>query len=115
MARAVTTVLTCDLCAGTQSEKNADSTYAFQYNNTGYEIDLCKEHALRFEADFATWIGLSRRVEGRKTRRGGASQTRNLKEVRDWARGHGFNLGDRGRIPREVLDAYDSANVAVAD
>lgn len=118
MARAVTTIITCDLCAGTDHEKNADNTYSFQYSNTNYEIDLCAEHGAQFESEFSTWIGLARRIEGRKTRRSTphSPQTRNLKEVRSWAKNHGFNLGDRGRIPREVLDAYDTANTAsVAD
>lgn len=30
-------------------------------------------------------------------------------EVRDWARNHGYQVGDRGRLPSEVTDAYRRA------
>jgi DNA polymerase III subunit epsilon len=30
--------------------------------------------------------------------------------VRAWARGNGFAIGDRGRLPLEVLDAYRRAH-----
>ena len=29
--------------------------------------------------------------------------------IRDWARSNGFQVADRGRIPRRVLDAYQAA------
>lgn len=31
-------------------------------------------------------------------------------EVRAWAKQHGFALGDRGRLPTEVWDAWNSRN-----
>lgn len=111
MARAVTTIITCDMCAGNDNAKDAATTYAFTYNNTNYEIDLCPEHGGRFEGELSTWIGLARRVDARK-RRSTGNATRNLKEVRVWAKGHGYTLGDRGRIPREVMDAFDVASKA---
>lgn len=118
MARAVTTIVTCDMCEQAGNTHTTDvNTYSFQYSGTGYEIDLCQMHGQSFENQFGTWIGFARRMgaatttNGRRSngRRATAStQTRNLKDVREWARGNGFKLGDRGRIPREVLDAYDS-------
>lgn len=32
------------------------------------------------------------------------------KAVREWARAHGFTVGDRGRFSRQVLDAYAAAH-----
>jgi hypothetical protein len=52
--------------------------------------------------------------------RAGSSDKEKLKKVREWAQATGYTyknakgeevtLGDRGRIPQEVLDAYDAAN-----
>lgn len=36
------------------------------------------------------------------------------KAVREWARAHGFTVGDRGRFSRQVLDAYAAAHGAGA-
>jgi DNA polymerase III subunit epsilon len=30
--------------------------------------------------------------------------------VRQWARTNGYEVGDRGRLPREILDAYNSTD-----
>ena len=32
------------------------------------------------------------------------------REVRDWARGNGFKVTDRGRVAREVQEAFDAAH-----
>lgn len=50
----------------------------------------------------------------------GSSDKAKLKAVREWAQATGYayknakgeevTLGDRGRIPQEVVDAYDKAN-----
>lgn len=54
-----------------------------------------------------------------RTPRGGSDKEK-LKKVREWAqatkftyknaKGDEVTLGDRGRIPQEVIDAYDKAN-----
>ncbi|EFC85200.1 conserved hypothetical protein [Parafrankia sp. EUN1f] len=31
-------------------------------------------------------------------------------QIRGWARQHGFEVGDRGRIPREIVEAFDAAH-----
>ena len=33
-----------------------------------------------------------------------------LGEVRAWARKHGYQVSDRGRVSAEVMDAYERAN-----
>ncbi|HEX6339706.1 Lsr2 family protein [Umezawaea sp.] len=33
-----------------------------------------------------------------------------LRAVRSWARGRGFSVSDRGRLPEAVLSAYDEAH-----
>lgn len=33
-----------------------------------------------------------------------------LTSIRDWARKNGYSVSDRGRIPSDVLEAYDAAH-----
>lgn len=47
------------------------------------------------------------------TRRAGVSKTEERNAlIREWASDNGFNLGDRGRIPAMIVDAYDKAHQA---
>ena len=64
-------------------------------------------------------VGVPRRAGGTPAPVSSADKERN-KAVRAWAQASGFKfknvageettLGDRGRIPQEVYDAYDAAN-----
>ena len=57
---------------------------------------------------------------GTPARSSSSADKERLKAVREWAQATGFKytnakgeettLGDRGRIPQEVIDAYDAAN-----
>lgn len=47
---------------------------------------------------------------GRRRSRGAAAD---MTAVREWARGNGFQVSDRGRVSNTVLDAYRQANSAV--
>ena len=35
---------------------------------------------------------------------------RKNKEIRDWARGRGLKVNDRGRIPAEIVAEYETEN-----
>ena len=41
-------------------------------------------------------------------RREGLRDRASAKEIRDWARSNGFKVPDRGRIPADVREAFDS-------
>ncbi|ABW11426.1 conserved hypothetical protein [Parafrankia sp. EAN1pec] len=43
---------------------------------------------------------------------GSAAAGRDAGRIRAWARQNGFEVGDRGRIPREILDAFADAHSA---
>ena len=40
------------------------------------------------------------------------AKSRDLKVVRAWAREHGMDVSDVGRVPAEVVDAYEAAQAA---
>lgn len=53
------------------------------------------------EGGFKVWV----RYVGSRT-----SNKQHLAQVRDWARSAGWAVNDRGRIPQQILDAYQAAH-----
>jgi len=96
----------------------ADETVLFSLDGVNYEIDLNEKNAAKLRDALAPWIGNARRVGGRRTpgRRGrsGSSSGRSSSsgeaaKIREWARANGYTVSDRGRIPAEVIEAYQKA------
>lgn len=90
----------------------AHDTVTFALDGISYEIDLSEENADRLRGALSEWIGHARRHSGRRTtgaRRAPAKRT-DLSAVREWARGQGYTVSDRGRIASEVQAAYDKAH-----
>ena len=90
------------------------STTTFALNGAQYEIDLGAENAQKLKDALEPFIKAGRRVGGAaKPARRGAGRHSNgsndVSAVRSWAREHGYALGDRGRIPAEILAAYEAA------
>lgn len=95
----------------------ATQTVPFSVDGVAYEIDLCDNNAARLRENLAQFIDAGRRTGGRKAR-SAATKTNNgtattdrehTNAVRTWARDNGWPISDRGRIPREILAAYDTA------
>lgn len=108
MAQRVDIVLIDDI-----DDSTADETVTFALDGVSYEIDLSAGNAEKLRDDFAHWIGHSRRSGGtrgggRRTPAARAGRRADLAEVRAWARKNGFKVSDRGRVPAEVLTAFDA-------
>ena len=91
----------------------AAETVQFALDGVSYEIDLSKANAARLRDSLTEWIGSARRAGGRRvTGRRPAQQGRrnDLNEIRQWGRENGFQVSDRGRVSRELEEAYDRAN-----
>lgn len=91
----------------------AQETIAFSFDGKSWEIDLNAEHAEEFRAAMGPWTTAARRaVSGRRS----TSRPRSPRSgdqtavVRQWARDNGYEVSERGRISREVQDAYDAAH-----
>jgi hypothetical protein len=105
MAQKVSIILVDDIDGG-----DADETVTFALDGTGYEIDLSAANAAKLREAIAPYVGHARRLTGRKpaAKKSSGSST---KDVREWARANGWpSLGDRGRVPADVQQAYDAAN-----
>jgi hypothetical protein len=91
----------------------AEGTVLFGLDGTQYEIDLSTDHAKELRIALARYIEAGRRVtgttrpgqNGRKAPANGVSNT----EVRVWAKAHGLQVKERGRIPSEIITQYQAA------
>jgi hypothetical protein len=89
----------------------AAETVTFAIDGATYEIDLSARNAGKLRDALAVYVASSRR-SGRAgvSRRGGRSAARSDREqtqaIREWARKTGLQIGEKGRIPATILEAY---------
>lgn len=103
MARKVIEVLIDDF-DGTESDDIKKHTFAL--NGTSYEIDLSPKNAKKLESALAPYIEKARKQGARRSTR---SNKQDLNAIREWARANGHTVSDRGRIPAEIVEAYEAA------
>jgi Lsr2 len=117
MAQKIQVLLVDDMDGGTASE-----TVTFGLDGASYEIDLSKENAARLRNTLAEYVGHARK-SGRGVGRNGGSPARaasgrgparadreQTQAIREWAKKNGFQVKPRGRVPANVIEAYNSAN-----
>jgi len=98
----------------------AERTFTFAVDGTHYEIDLSSDNIKEFNDAIAGFIESARKVKigglgrrARKTRpsiRDSHRSREQTQAVRDWARQHGHNISNRGRIPASIQQAFDQAH-----
>src|SRR5690349_13440793 len=105
MARKTIELVTDDLDGST-----ADRTVTFAWNGSEYEIDLSEIHAAEFESALAPYLAAARRTSrlGKPSRAPRGSAGKELAPVaesgpssvavRAWAKEHGHDVPNRGRI-----------------
>ncbi|KXP08412.1 histone-like nucleoid-structuring protein Lsr2 [Tsukamurella tyrosinosolvens] len=115
MARKVTITLTDDL----DDSLAADETVSFGLDGVEYEIDLNSKNADKLRKVLAPYAEHGRRSGGRKQRARLASLSsgprtaidrEQSRAIRDWAKGAGIQVSERGRISQEVINAFNAAN-----
>jgi hypothetical protein len=90
----------------------AEGTVRFGLDGTEYEIDLNTEHAQALRAALARYVDAARRGGGSKSparSRRKAADSLDTTEIRDWARGQGIEVKDRGRIPADLVVKFRAA------
>ena len=99
----------------------ASGTVSFALDGKAYEIDLSDDNAAKLRDALATFVAAARRSggsgrRGRGSRAAGESapSARADREataaIRTWARENGHEVSERGRIPKAVVEAYQSAH-----
>ncbi len=105
MARKIQTLLIDDLDGG-----EAAGTVRFGLDGTEYEIDLSAAHGDELRSALAQYLAHARRVGG--TARNAARSRREAVDnarVREWAKGQGIEVKERGRVPANIVEKYKIA------
>ncbi len=116
MAQKVSVLLVDDL-----DGSEAVETVTFGLDGVSYEIDLSNDNASKLRNALASYVSGGRKASGGGVRRrsaavrgtGRASSGTgavDTNSVREWARGNGYSVADRGRIKADVIAAYNTAN-----
>jgi hypothetical protein len=105
MAQRIQTLLIDDLDGG-----EAAGTVRFGLDGTEYEIDLSAAHSDELRKALEQYLAHARRTGGTarsaaRSRRGSAAV--DSSKVRDWAKGQGIEVKDRGRVPADVVEQYN--------
>ncbi len=109
MARREIVTLTDDI-----DRSEAAETVEFAIRGKAYEIDLSEDNVKRLDDALADFIDSARPrgkvIVGKRTVLPAARSTNREESqaARAWARSNGFpNVADRGRVPADVLAAYE--------
>jgi hypothetical protein len=107
MAQKVNIVLVDDI-----DQSDAVETVTFGLDGKEYAIDLNKRNARSLRDALAPFVAHGRPVGGRGGRRPAKAPANGAapSEIRAWARDHGFDVPERGRVSAEVREAYASAH-----
>jgi hypothetical protein len=112
MAQKTVVVMTDDLTGG-----EASQTIHFSLDSTDYVIDLNDKNAAALRAEFEKYIEAGRRHRGEgaaaKPKRGAsraAGTGVDTAAVREWARAHGHEVSERGRVSKKIIEAFQAAN-----
>ncbi|MFT7022389.1 MAG: hypothetical protein ACJA07_001473 [Rhodococcus sp. (in: high G+C Gram-positive bacteria)] len=110
MAEILTTQTVDDLDRSSPAE-----SIRFSYGRDHFVIDLGPHNAARIEADFQQWIQYSRPIRPPHNGRSKSKLSRDPSRIRAWAKAHGLEVSDKGRIPLEVVEAYRQRHIRGVD
>ena len=97
MAQKVEVVLVDDLDGSAAAE-----TVQFAVDGRHYEIDLSAEHSKELRAALKPYIKKARAVAP-------PSPGNEAARIREWAVENGYEVSQRGRLHRDVVEAYRNA------
>ncbi|MGO1736464.1 MAG: histone-like nucleoid-structuring protein Lsr2 [Leucobacter sp.] len=117
MAREFKPVIFSDMDNSDDPQPIPDNQVAeaeLSYNGKTVHLDLTKKEEEKLARDLAPYLERGKKVTKRSaTKSRGSSDGRTPKqraEVRRWAQENSMDIGDRGRIPQSIYDAYDAAH-----
>ena len=109
-----------DVVIGEARSEGQQQTIAFGLDGRAYEIDLDADNAGELRSTLQRYIDAGRRIGEQPTapattqnvrprRSAATAQQDDPAAIRAWARAKGHPVSDRGRIPAQVLQAYEAA------
>ena len=98
------------------STSESIETVTFGLDGVVYEIDLSEDNAAALRGRLAEFIGSATRTGGRvkrgtastSTPSGAARNRERTQAIREWARQNNWEISNRGRIPAEIVEAYEA-------
>ena len=122
MAQKTIVTLVDDL---TGEEAEDITTVEFALDGVTYEIDLDDKNSERLRDALAEYVAAARRTGGRRSNGGGRRRAgagpgpprgpapggydrETSKQIREWAKAQGFEVSDRGRVPNNVVEAWEA-------
>lgn len=112
MAQRPYTIVTCDF--DHEEETEGTNSYVLTINNKTYSVDLCPEHyeevgvALDKIVSNGTKVGTVSRARSSGSRRASRGADLNA-AIREWAAAQGYEVASRGRIPQELVEAFEAS------
>ena len=117
MAKQVKVIIVDDIDG---TEGDGIVTHRFSLGSDFYEIDLCPQNLLSLRAALEPFVSAGRQLRGgnrRKPEAAPGQQDNSALDfprqqrlaIRNWARDNGYDVGERGRFSRDVLEAYREA------
>lgn len=86
-------------------------TVQIGYEGVWYELELTARECAALEEVLCPYLSVARRAVDTGARRVVPETTAEERvAIRAWGKGQGLDFAERGRIPRKVIDAYDSAH-----
>ena len=103
---------------GTEIPNGKGEQIEFAVRGVTYRIDLNNGNVTKFEKALAPFIESATKVSGSHGRSRGrrrfsstaGSSKEALSAIRAWAAKHGHKVSGRGRIPGDVMKAYEDAH-----
>lgn len=88
---------------------DADLTIAFVINGDAYTLDLSKANSEKFYRDIEPYIKAARNRKRKKMSivQGEVIAVEQRSAIREWAKKKGYGISDRGRIPMDIIEAFN--------
>jgi nucleoid-associated protein Lsr2 len=99
-----------DDLTGTEIGAGKGETITFSLDGRTYEIDLTAKNANALRKAMQPYVVAGRPVKGAQRRPTRTKVSADAQTVKKWARANGYQVRDRGRVPNEVLAAFEAAN-----
>ncbi|MFJ7751827.1 Lsr2 family protein [Arthrobacter sp. NPDC097144] len=92
--------------------EEAAETITFGLDGVMYEIDLTAQNARQLRDELGFYVEKGRKVRGRSAaqRRPKTSARDETHRIREWAEKNGYGPSSRGRISKNIMEAYQAAN-----
>ena len=78
------------------------------------EVDLSSANVDKLMAAIEPYLSAGRKVSGgntssRRRRTAAPAKSTDTQAIREWAQANGYEVNTRGRIKKEIVDAYEAA------